>query len=230
MKMSREKDKKANLWLTVVFIFYIFMTTLQMGANQEVLNGDFWAHWSVGRIANNYGYAHIYDLSTLAKYQYKTNVADVVPAPYPALFILPFQIFALFPPILGVWAWRAINLFALIAYLAFLLRKFNLGKFDFYILAAIVLTLPVLINFIWAQVNVFAMIGIGEFIRLGKKGNLFASGAALGLSLIKPQLLILLGPMLLLTRNWKALTGLLASGLGIGLGSILLTGINGGSP
>lgn len=218
-------DQPVKLGLIASIAFYIGLIIIQ--AKYPLFDYDFVSFWSVGRIANTQGYSHIYDLSTLAKYQGKDDILSVVPTPFPALFIVPFQIAALFPMAIGAWVWRFINLGAFILY-CFFFKKFLRQPIHAQNLFALLLSLPVYINFAWAQVNVFAMIGIGEFIRLSLEHRPFLRGTALGLLMIKPQMTILLILMLIFQREWKSVAGFVTSAVTITFLSTLLTGVKGG--
>jgi hypothetical protein len=71
------------------------------------------------------------------------------------------------------------------------------------------------------------MIAVGEFIRAVIKGKQYRAGIILAFLLLKPQSLILLLPMLLIQRNWKALIGFGAASSILLLGSFGLIGMKG---
>ena len=71
------------------------------------------------------------------------------------------------------------------------------------------------------------MVCLGEFIRCALNKNPLSSGLWLGGLLLKPQLLIMIIPILLLQRNWKVILGFFASS-GVIIGSsLILAGIKG---
>jgi hypothetical protein len=57
-----------------------------------------------------------------------------------------------------------------------------------------------------------------------RRGKYFLSGLALALLIYKPTMLILLGPMLLVTRRWRTLGGMLAGMVALLVGSWLTLG------
>jgi len=130
--------------------------------------------------------------------------------------------------VLGYWLWTTFNLVVLIGYLVFYLRKINPGTVtrisNLYLLSIMLISYPVFINFLCAQVEVFLVICAGEFIRsaVGKKPLL--SGIWLGGLLLKPQLLILIIPIFLIMRNWKVLFGFMVSSGIILMTSLFLSG------
>jgi len=97
----------------------------------------------------------------------------------------------------------------------------------FRLLLLILISLPVFVNFIDGQVNTFLMILIGEFIRAVLLDKPYRAGAWLGGLLLKPQLLILIIPFLLIRRSIKLLSGFVASSVVIMLISFVLINVNG---
>jgi hypothetical protein len=77
------------------------------------------------------------------------------------------------------------------------------------------------------QGEVFLIICMGEFIRYALKKKPLASGIWLGGLLLKPQLLIIIIPILIIQRNWKVLKGFFASSAVIIGSSLILSGYNG---
>ncbi len=86
---------------------------------------------------------------------------------------------------------------------------------------------PVLINILEGQVTVFLLVCAGEFIRSSVAKKPLLAGIWLGGLLLKPQLLILIIPILVIKRDWKLLGGFcLASGI-ISMISFSLSGFSG---
>jgi hypothetical protein len=91
----------------------------------------------------------------------------------------------------------------------------------------ILASLPVFLNIFAGQVGVWLAICIGEFLRAARDHRPLRAGFWLGGLLIKPQVLILLVPILALQRSRRILAGLVACTLILGLTSIALVGSNG---
>jgi hypothetical protein len=86
---------------------------------------------------------------------------------------------------------------------------------------------PIFSTLFEGQVNVFLLICVGEFLRAALKGKTFQAGLWLGGLWLKPQVLTLIGPALLLQRSWKILAGS-ATALAILLAaSVGLAGLDG---
>lgn len=207
-----------------------------------VLNGvgtDFLAFWSAGKVASEYGYSQIYNLDLLKQIQYDalgySNLPWVsfrpIPAPYFSIFILPFHLFSYMNPRTGFWIWTLINIIVLIGYLSFFTRKVNdnyaLTKPQLILLVSLLISYPVYASFKEGQVEVLQLIFCGEFIRQALNKNHYLSGAWLAGMLIKPQILLLIIPALLLMKHWKVIFGFILSSLGILFISLMLSGFDG---
>lgn len=94
------------------------------------------------------------------------------------------------------------------------------------VLLLIVLSVPVFQNFFAAQVNLFLMLGVGEFLRLLARRRDFWAGMMLGLLLIKYQLVLPLFPYLAFQRKWKTLLGLLTISFLLTFASALMLGFD----
>jgi len=87
--------------------------------------------------------------------------------------------------------------------------------------------LPVFQNFYWGQVNVWFVLVAGEFfIALARKQELKA-GLLLGGLLLKPQLLVVILPLLLIERRLRILLGFALAAFPLVLLSVLLAGTAG---
>jgi hypothetical protein len=79
----------------------------------------------------------------------------------------------------------------------------------------------------YGQVNLLLVIAVGEFIRALLSKKPFLAGIWLAGLLIKPHLLILILPFLLIQRQFKALGGFTVAALGVGGASLALVGWEG---
>ena len=204
---------------------------------------DYLAFWSVGKIADEKGFAEIYDIENIRATQIqvledqgmltKGGEADIspIPAPFFSFFVLPFQLLSRVEPKQSYWIWTGINLAVLIGYLIFFIRKTlpenTPSFFARRVFILMLLSFPVVVNLTEGQVEVFLMVCLGEFIRCAQNKNPLSSGLWLGGLLLKPQLLIMIIPILLIQRNWKVILGFfVSSGVIIG-SSLILAGIEG---
>ena len=130
-------DSWQNLILVGLFIFY-FVTIWIYVTKESFLRGygvDYLAFWSVGKIADEKGFAEIYDIENIRATQIqvledqgmlkKGGEANIspIPAPFFSFFVLPFQLLSRVEPKQSYWIWTGINLAVLIGYLIFFIRK-----------------------------------------------------------------------------------------------------------
>jgi len=197
---------------------------------------DFRGYYASAQIAWEHGVAEVYN--PLVQAEYQTRLYQQCPAtafaqqplvvymPYLPVFVLFFLPLPLLEFTSSFYAWMALNLVVLVAYLWFfsksLTKEVNGAR-----LLQWVVCLPVLSNLALGQMNVFLVICLGQFLLAFLKDQPLRSGAWLGGMLLKPHTLILLLPGLVLSRNWRTLLGFVTSGiLLLGL-SLLMGGIGG---
>ena len=234
-------DAWRNLALAATCLLYIF-TFIAVVLHPGVLLGagsDYLALWSAGKGASLYGYGQIYNLEVLQQIQFQplqtvfTSPQDFypVPVPYFPVFILPFQLFSLLDAITGFWVYSVLSAVVLAGYLLFFLRWLLPGrKLDGgqkVLVAALLINYPVFTNLLFGQVEVFLVICTGEMIRAALSKKSLLCGAWLGGLLLKPQLLLLVIPALLLMRHWKTLAGFTLVSAMVMLTSLALSGPGG---
>jgi hypothetical protein len=233
-------DAWRKLGLVAIFVFYILnfvFAIFRLGILNGV-GGDFLAFWSSGKIADLYGYSQIYNLDFAKEIQYQAvsylkipfESFEPIPVPYFAFSIIPFQFLSRINVIPCYWIWTIANFCLLAGYLFFFLRKLTgqkrITRKQATLLISLMLIYPVFVNFVVGQVEVFPVICCGEFIRHSLQKRPLLAGVWLGGLLIKPQILILVIPALLLMKNWKVFTGFLVSAISLMLLSVMLTGVN----
>jgi hypothetical protein len=226
-------------FLILIFSFYIILLIVWVKGNLFISSygSDFLAFWSVGKVIDKLGFSNAYDIQQLKSVQLQvlkdlslfTNLESFtpLPAPYLPVFLLPFKYLSRIDAEISFWIWTILNQIALIGYLLFFFLKTKANRInqDFLLLLLLsTLPFPVFDNFVMGQLNVFLMICLGEFFRnlIRKRPHLM--GIWLGGLMLKPQLLILLLPFLILERNWKAVRGFIYSAGVILLASLLLAG------
>ncbi len=230
-----------NAWvrlaLTALFTFYaaIFGYELFHSGLFQPMGFDFLAFWSAGKQAATAGFGAIYQMDQLAAIQYQALNPGVpfseyqpVPVPLFSFFVIPFALLSHMNPVSGYWVWTIINSFALVGYLIFFINwlKQN-GKFPILLVLLALGSYATNQNIFWGQVEVWLMIMTGEFIRACLQKKPFLAGIWLGGLLLKPQVLILILPWLLLVRAWDVIKGFSVSGFIILLVSFLLGGVKG---
>ena len=207
-----------NLILIAILFYYLFQFGFAIGKNGFLVwyGADHLAFYSAGKIADETGFANIYDLEKLESIQAeelnKRGLLEIIggskfdPTPVPVLsfFIIPFQLLSRVELELSYWIWTAANLALLAGYLLFFLNKVRpklpAAGSDRKLVFIMLLSFPAIETLIWGQVEVFLLICTGEFIRSALNRKPFLSGLWLGGLLLKPQILILIVPVLLILR------------------------------
>lgn len=213
-----------NLAIVASLSLYIAQLWSERGRLFWFIGSDFMAYWGSGYIANQWGYSQIYNLELIEKAQhlmlfgeYLPNVYfHPLPMAYLSIFVLPFQIFALFPPAISFYLWTLLNFLAGVLYIIYFTKKIAHPDKNF-ILFFFVISFPFFQSLFWGQVNIFLMIFLGEFIRAMQSNKEIRAGFWISALLLKPQTLIIILPALLLTKRIKPL-------IGAALGAIILMG------
>lgn len=228
-----------RLGAVAVLSFYItlYLFPILQGSLLISIGADYRAFWSAGYIANHWNHAEIYRLERLIDVQQYLTTSETspfspvipMPAPYPPVFLVPFQVMALLPITVSFWVWQVINFAGLIVYL----YKFTvrLGPYAERLKIQAVflglLFMPVFTNFWEGQPGLWLMVCMGEFFILMRAEKQFGAGIWLSGLLLKPQLLILLIPVLFFQRAWKTLQGFTLGAVFLSGISVLMLGIEG---
>jgi len=227
-----------NLALVAVLTFYIILIGFFF-INIDIINicedyaEDYCAFWSAGKLINQHGFAAIYDLDLLTQFQLEVypqaNNASFEPFAimYLPVFMIPFQILSNIHLPYSFLLWTLINMLGLVFYLRFFTKQVSGHSLSFRLILLITLSMPVFVNLLLGQVNIWLSICAGEFIRAALSEKPYRAGLWLGGWLLKPQLLILIIPFLLIQRSIKILSGFALSAitvLGISYGMIHVEG------
>ena len=234
-----------NLIILSIIVFYSVWLSFAVSKDtiQSGFSGDYLAFWSAGKIADEKGYSQIYNLENLRSVQLKEldklglqeklDASSYSPLPvalFP-VFVFPFQILSKINVQPSYWIWTIINSIVLIGYLIYFTMKILPGNPDkmreMKLVLLMLISYPVWMNFVEGQVEIPLVICAGEFIRQAIEEKPVLSGLWLGGLLLKPQLLILIIPILLLMHSWKALSGFILSSSIVVMTSFLLSGFAG---
>ncbi|MCL4465984.1 MAG: DUF2029 domain-containing protein [Chloroflexi bacterium] len=228
-----------NLALAALAVFYVLLFAFwvyQVGLFRYV-GSDFRAVWAAAEVGRDNGFARIYDLSLLADHErqlfsmYPDNgpgmAFAVVPMPYLPVFVLPFLPLLPLGPTLGFAVWTVANLVLITLYFVRLTWAFRSAGPRRLVLPLLVLAWPVYLTLFFGQVNLLPLVGVGEFVLSLRRRRPWLAGLWLALLLIKPQLLIVLLPGLLLARQRNALLGFAVAAVAVGGGSIYMLGLDG---
>ncbi|MCX8068090.1 MAG: glycosyltransferase 87 family protein [Anaerolineae bacterium] len=240
-------DKRLRLLLFAMGTLYLLLA-LGLLLNEglfSLIGVDFRVFFASAQIAWEEGFPKVYDLSTQEVVQ-QTLVAPYTSSRvgtlwffYPPPFLLPFLPLVPLGIARGFLVWLLVNLLLFIGYLnRFLqategserpLRSAHLASGPnerLLLISLALLSFPSFTNLLCGQVNVWLMVCVGEFQRNWGR-NPFRSGLWMGGLLIKPQVLLLILPFLILSGEWKVLSGFSVVLVAIGVLSFMLLGPKG---
>lgn len=228
-----------KIFLVILYVFNLLSIVIPYieAGLFDPMGLDFLAFWSAGKIAITDGFPYIYNLDRLAEVQYLAvsnpqvpfSQFHPVPSPLFPIFILPFALISHLNAPSSFTVWTILSTLLLIGYLAYFLKQTNPhGKqIHWFLILLISGTYAVVLNIYWGQVEVFLMIFAGEFTLAFIRRKPLLAGMWLAGMLLKPQILVLIIPWLLLARQWKVLWGFGGMAAVILGGSLLLSGVDG---
>lgn len=226
-----------NLALAAILFFYVLQIGFDLITHNTCGNLaiDYCAYWSAGKIATMTGYTDIYNLDIQAQIQKSIHPQgnnpsipfQVVPVPYLPLFVIPFQLLSFLSLESSFWIWTLLNMLGFIYYLRFFIKETTGITPQNRLVFMVMLSLPVFLNLFWGQVNIFLGICAGEFIRAKLSNKHLLAGLWLGGWLLKPQLLIIIIPILLIQHSKKELLGFAISAISIFVISFGLINVKG---
>lgn len=223
------------LTMVIILVYYFVSLGFPLIRGNLCVSSDFCGYYSAGQIWNEIGSSQIYDPENLRVYQDKLFVNEeylgqqgiLMSMIYLPIFLFPFRLFALVDLPLSLFLWDLINFLVLILYLVYFIKKVSHKKPGLLTLGLILISYPIFRNFLDGQVNLLLLICAGEFLRALLSGKPIQSGLWLGGWLIKPQILILILPFLLLQKKFKVLMGFVISSIVIVGISFLMVGWEG---
>jgi hypothetical protein len=174
---------------------------------------DFIYFYGIGRIANEYSITKLYDYGLQLKTFneiYPLHDGAYGPSPYPPFVALFFSSFARISFVPAFFLWAGVSLALYLAGIAAAVKGFFPGErlkvslIFCFALAFAPFLYSTLAN---GQIGTAAVCAVGLAIALEIRSRLFSSGLALSILTYKPTLLLLLIPMLLLTRRFRTLYG-----------------------
>ncbi len=192
---------------------------------------DFIYFYGIGRIANLYPLPRLYDYSLqlqVFNQIYPVHDGAYGPSPYPPFVALLFSLFARIPIVPGFILWAGLSLSLYISGIAAVARGMFPGerlKVSLMCCFAVAFC-PFLLNTLAnGQIAAVAVFSVGLAVYQERDSKPFSSGLALSLLAYKPTLLLLLIPMLLLTRRFRAFRGLITGTVLLVLAATAIAGI-----
>lgn len=204
--------QRAAVYAISTMVVGLFLICYDFARAPEEISGsvDFPAFYNAGRILNEYPRGSLYDRAL----QHRLYL-EVAPAsaenryfaytPFFAIFFMPLALLSHSAAFI-CWIGISIGLFAAGFWLAWSAANLPIS----YRTHSFLIALSFLPFFAWCvmagQVSAFGFFWLALAVYLDRK-NPFASGWALAMLLYKPPLLILLVPMLFVTKRWRTLVG-----------------------
>jgi len=215
--------KRGMIGLIIVIATGVLALAIARG-QEWLVNRDFFTYWAGGRGLLDGVNLH----ATNAWWNiHQSNESTWFPnpvfiyAPPTAIFFAPLA--ALSPEVAGVvWIWLS-EIFVVIAVviIAKTLEWMRLAWYAPFWLAGIALFIPVLLTLLMGQASALILLLVVVTAALWDRGRWFAGGLLLGLTIVKPQAIAFLLPLLalwlILKRRWDALFGL---GLSLSISAI----------
>ena len=205
---------------TLVIVFFILRFCLPVWVQFKAGKGsiplfpnDFTYFYGIGHIVNDYPFSRLYDYGLQLKVFndiYKLPTRAYGPSPYPPFVALFFSPFARVGFRLAFFLWWGSSLHLYGGGIIAAVKDFFPGE---RIKISLILCFAVAFYpFFWGifvngQVTSVAVCTFGIAVYLERRSRLFESGLVLSILTYKPTLLVLLVPMLLVTRRFRALAG-----------------------
>lgn len=201
------------LFLLLPVALYLFVRYKAGARFENLLPIDFVYFYGIGRLANEFPVSHFYDLKL--QLQVFNSIFPLHgeawgASPYPPLVGRFFSLYARFSIATAYYMWLVTSLaLYLTGVVATLKAVFPREKLKSSLVICFALAFPSFLYFtlIVGQIGTIAVFAFGVGIYQEQKSRPFAAGLALSVLAYKPTLLVLLLPMLLLTRRFRALAG-----------------------
>jgi hypothetical protein len=217
---------------TLVIVFFILRFCIPVWIQFKAGKGsiplvpnDFIYFYGIGHIVNDYPATRLYDYGLQLQVFneiYKPATRAYGPSPYPPFVALFFSLFARFGFRLAFFLWMACSLLLYGLGIVAAVKDFfpNERTKVSLILCFAVAFYPFFWGiFVNGQITSLAVGAVGLAVYLERRMRFIESGLALSMLAYKPTLLVLLIPMLLITRRFRTLAG-----FATGLAALMLVG------
>jgi hypothetical protein len=191
---------------------------------------DFVNFYAMGRILNEYPAAELYDadLQTRIRTQvHPLSLGSYGPIPYPPFIGLLFQPFARLPYATAYHLWLSISLALYIVALVMVSARFfpgDLLRLSLICCLALCYFPFVIETLVNGQLSTIGFFTLALAFLLQDSERFFLSGLALSLCAYKPTLVLLLVPMLFVTKRFKLLTGAFTGAVALLLFTTVVSG------
>lgn len=184
----------------------------------HIFPSDFVYFYGIGRIADSYPLAKLYDYGLQLKtfneiYLFHLQNGGYGPSPYPPFVALFFSLFAHVSAVPAFFLWAVVSLALYLGGVAAAIKGIYPGERlkTLLVFSSALAFCPFLHSTLAnGQISTLAVFAVGLAVMLDRDSMPFSSGLALSMLAYKPTLLLLIIPMLLITRRFRTLYGFLA--------------------
>lgn len=199
----------------------------------HVLPSDFVYFYGIGHIAKDYPLTRLYDYRLQLKVfnaicPFPLHEGNYGPSPYPPFVALFFSLFARVSVVPAFFLWAGVSLTLYLAGIAAAVKGIFPGerlKVSLIFASALAFCPFLHNNLANGQISTLAVFSVGLAVMQERHSRPFSSGLALSILAYKPTLLLLLIPMLILTRRFKAFAGFIAGTTLLALAATAFGGI-----
>ena len=225
---AKLKDLHLIVW-GLLFVGFILPFCIVVIANHQPPDADFAEFYSLGRILNEYSPHDLYNYELQKKIceQVHPRKGEYGPLPYPPFVGLFFRPATLLPYWAAYALWVAVCLVLYWAALRLAIKRFFPREPSTHsLLYALAFSYFPFIAYTAGngQLAAVGLFAVSLALHEENQEHNFRSGAALSLCLYKPTILLLIVPMLLVTRRFKAFAGFVCGGLLLFLVTIAFEG------
>ena len=228
--------KEVNVICWCLFFFFLAPAVfravqMQNQHGKPIQYADFVNFYAMGRILNEYPATNLYDLALqnrICNEIAPPRSGSYGPIPYPPFVGIPFKVLAKLPYSTAYTSWLLISLSLYLSALAMIgFRFYRRDPLRFSLIVCIALcyfpfTIETLVN---GQLSTVGFFFLAVAFLLDDSGRSFQSGLALSMCAYKPPLLVLVIPMLFVTRRFKNLAGVVTGGAILALFATMILGI-----
>jgi hypothetical protein len=213
-------------WFLVIAFAVTSWFVVVTPLSADILDNDLTLVYIGARIGLEQGWSHIYSLTL--QHDLFTQLRPHSPFNDGERFVSPPPYAWLLVPVMGlgaagvVYLWLAISVLALIA--AWWIASPGQGRTRWLWLLGAVAWYPVLYSLALAQPDLVLLLAVAASWRLSRAGRPYLAGLVLGLSVLKPQLTLLLPLVLLISGRWKIAVAWAAAAAALALISLLVIG------
>jgi len=216
MTTARIRELTYICWGALLVGFLLPMGIVDAGTH-HLPDADFVRFYSLGKLLNEHPARELYDYELQHRISVEVHpTIGFAPMPHPPFVGIAFRIFAYFPYWLAYLAWLAITIALYASGLQMTVaRFFPVDKERRGLAYALAFAFFPFIGFtvINGQISAIAFWGTAYAMLEDDRDRRFRSGLGLAMCLFKPSFFVLLVPMLLVSRRFRTLLGLVTGGV-----------------